>query len=329
MIRKLLPLTRVQMMIRRLLPLTNAELETKQAKPGLHLILEIWVFFAVCSVTAIAMLMVLILYNLVGLIAFPSPPDFNFLPLDMTTSFMLRSELVPTDLYSLLSLVIIPIFCKFLQNRNMSSLGFRRKGAVSEYLLGLFIGAGMFTLAVVVAGKSITIATNSTSLPLLAVAFLGFLIQGMSLEVLCRGYFMLSIARRSNIAIAVLVSSIAINFLLVNDSSRLLFCNTVLFGIFASIWFIKRGSIWGVAAIHAAWDFVQGCVFGITLFESSECPPIFHISSTTDITAELWNGGSAGLVGGFAVTIVLTVFCILALLMPANKNERAVAETQV
>ncbi len=326
------------MMIRKLLPLTNAELEAKQAKPGLRLILEILVFFAVYLVASVAEGLVVACFSLIYMIADPSLLDFVIFPalnaLDKENAIVSLTKvleeklLLPSLFATALLIVIILIFCKFLQKRNMPSLGFRKKGAVSEYLLGLFIGAGMFALAVVVAGKNITITANAASLALIAAFFLGFLIQGMSEEVLCRGYFMLSIARRGNIAVAILINSLAFGLLHLpnNGFSLLALCNVVLFGIFASIWFVKRGSIWGVAAIHSAWNFVQGCVFGISVSGMPQMPSFLHTSLATGKAAELWNGGNFGLEGGLAVTVVLIAFCILALLMPANKNEMAVPE---
>ena len=38
--------------------------------------------------------------------------------------------------------------------------------------------------------------------------------------------------------------------------------NGVLFGIFAALYLIRRGNIWGIGAFHAAWSFVRDIVFG-------------------------------------------------------------------
>ena len=43
----------------------------------------------------------------------------------------------------------------------------------------------------------------------------------------------------------------------------LAFLNLTLFGVFASVYFIKRGNIWGIGALHSIWNFVQGNFYGI------------------------------------------------------------------
>lgn len=325
-------------MIRKLLPMTYAELETKQAKPGLHWILEILVFIAVFLVATIAETLVVACIGLIVMIADPSMMSGLFeislsgvadeAILEAFANQLTERILLPSLYATVVLILFVLLFCKTIQNRKMPSLGFRKKGAVPEYLLGLVVGAGMFALAALVAGKSITITWNQASLSLIAVYFVAFLIQGMSEEMLCRGYLMMSIARRSNIALAVLINSIAFGLLHLSNNgfSLLAFCNILLFGIFASIVFIKRGSIWAAAAIHSAWNFVQGCVFGIPVSGMPTTPSFLQTTLTTGKAAELWNGGSFGLEGGLAVTIVLTAFCILGLLLPAKKTEIAVTE---
>ena len=325
-------------MIRKLLPMTYAELETKQAKPGLHWILEILVFVAVFLVATIAETLVVACIGLIVMIADPSMMNGLFeislsgvadeATLEAFANQLTERILLPSLYATVVLILFVLLFCKTIQNRKMPSLGFRKKGAVPEYLFGLVIGAGMFALAALVAGKSITITWNKASVSLIVVYFLAFVIQGMSEEVLCRGYFMMSLARRSNIALAILVNSIAFGLLhLSNNGFTLLaFCNIVLFGIFSSIWFVKRGNIWGVAAEHTAWNFVQGCVFGISVSGMPKNPSFMQTTLASGKAAELWNGGSFGLEGGLAVTIVLFVFCVLALLVPAKKAEIAITE---
>ena len=148
-------------------------------------------------------------------------------------------------------------------------MGFTRKKAVSDYLTGLFIGLLMFSVAVLIAFLCGTLTYNGFVLGdgiYLLLAFLaGFIIQGMSEEVFLRGYFMISVANRSPILLAVLTNSVLFALLHIynNGIDVLSLINLVLFGIFASIYTLKMNSIWGICAVHTAWNFVQGNVFGI------------------------------------------------------------------
>ena len=45
----------------------------------------------------------------------------------------------------------------------------------------------------------------------------------------------------------------------------LAFINLTLFGVFASLYFIKRGSIWGIGAFHSIWNLVQGNFWGLSV----------------------------------------------------------------
>ena len=98
--------------------------------------------------------------------------------------------------------------------------------------------------------------------------------------------------------------------LLNNGISVLAFINLVLFGVFASLYFIKRGSIWGIGALHSMWNLVQGNFWGLRVSGiASECS-IFR--STMVEGRSIINGGAFGPEGGLGVSGVLLIgICIL------------------
>lgn len=197
-------------------------------------------------------------------------------------------------------------------------MGLRRGRIAREYLLGLVIGLVMLTAAVGIGiiTKTLTyegLAHGSTVL--LAFFFLGFLVQGFSEELLCRGYFLVSLARKQSLIVAVIVSSSAFGALhLLNDGAQpLAIFNVILFGCFAGVYLLKRGNIWGVAAIHSMWNFAQGNLYGIRVSGMDKMESVFTFDAPQ--AGELINGGVFGLEGGLAVTIVLVIALIIALLM--------------
>ncbi len=220
-------------------------------------------------------------------------------------------------------IIIVIVYCTKLEKRPIVSLGFRKGNAVGEYLIGLVIGALMLfaALAICIVKGSVRVDFSNFSFSPVIIAFLlGYMVQGMSEEVLCRGYYMVSVSRRTNYFWAILISSLIFAFLhLANNGVTLLAAlNLTLFGIFAAVYFLKRGSIWGIAAIHTAWNFTQGNIFGVSVSGMTTQPSIFAAEYVQSKSDYIWNGGEFGLEGGVAVTFVL-VIAILALLMTKTK----------
>ena len=210
------------------------------------------------------------------------------------------------------------IYCRCIEGRKLRTMGFRRGHIIREYLVGLLIGAVMFsvTVAIAVVTGSLTYGgLAGASILILLLFFFGFLVQGMSEEVLCRGYFLVSLARRQHMAVAVIVSSCFFGALhLMNDNIGVLpMVNLILFGCFEGVYLLKRGNIWGAAAIHSSWNFTQGNVFGISVSGMSLQPSVFIFEPTVDGT--LISGGAFGIEGGLAASIVLAAALIIGLLM--------------
>lgn len=211
------------------------------------------------------------------------------------------------------------VYCRFIEGRSLYSIGFVRKNAGSDYFMGLLIGTGMFGASVLIAWLTGALEYKGFvlggSLGLIMLFFAGFVLQGMSEEVLLRGYFMVSIASKKPILLAVLANSILFSLMhLLNSGITLLsIINLTLFGIFASVYTLKADSIWGICAIHSAWNFTQGNVFGI--FVSGINANASFLSFAPTVDNSIINGGNFGLEGGLAVTIVLVAAITITLLV--------------
>ncbi len=212
--------------------------------------------------------------------------------------------------------VVVILFCRLIQKRKPDTLGFIKSGMGKEYLTGLVVGFVMFSSAVLicVAAGAIKIEGFSETFSILMffLFLLGFMLQGMAEEVICRGYVMVSIARRYSMWTAVISNAVifAALHLLNNGISVPAFINLVLFGIFASLYFVKKGNIWGVAAVHSVWNLVQGNFWGLRVSGMvTECSVL---RSTMVEGRELLNGGAFGPEGGLGVSVVLLVgICVL------------------
>ena len=127
---------------------------------------------------------------------------------------------------------------------------------------------------------------------------------------------MISSARKNSVIAAVLTNSLLFALLhsLNSGLSPLAVINLFLFGFFASVYMLKSGNIWGVAAIHSIWNFAQGNLFGM-----QGMPSVFVFEQTGK---PLLDGGAFGPEGGLPVTIVLLT-AILCVLFISPKKETA------
>ena len=238
----------------------------------------------------------------------------------------LSSNLVlPTLLTTGITTILVMVFCRFIEKRKLSSMGFRKSGAVKEYLVGVGIGIGIFTVCVgiclITGGLKFEGISKPLNVGMILLYLLGFLIQGMSEETVCRGYLMVSVTRRSPVAVAVIVSSLmfACGHLLNPGISVIAFINITLFGAFMGIYILKRGNIWGACAIHSLWNFVQGNLYGISVSGMNKLDSIINMSIVEG--KDLINGGSFGLEGGLPVTIVIVIGTVIILLTKTKKEE--------
>ena len=219
------------------------------------------------------------------------------------------------------------LYCLLAEKRPLLSLGFSGRGALREYGMGLFGGVVLFggavLLCVVTGTLSVTVAGNTPSWGLLALFFVGFLIQGMSEELLCRSYLMVSLSRGWPIQACAILNAFLFSLLHLGNSnvSVMALINIFLFGLFASLLTLRRGSIWMVGALHSMWNFAQGNLFGIPVSGIRGLPsPLISVPAAGG-WQEAVNGGAFGLEGGLAVTAILLVACFALLLWPTNKRE--------
>ena len=216
------------------------------------------------------------------------------------------------------------VYCKAFQKRSAFTMGFNRRGVLPEYLLGAIIGLVLIFVPTLICvyTNCVAVELNANADPLMiAFFFLAFVLQGMGEEALFRGYFMTSLSRRYNVWFAIIASALMFSaFHMTNPNfSVIAFINIALFGIFAGVFMLKRGSIWAIGAIHSMWNFSQSNVFG---FNVSGNPKFESLITATDKNfGVILSGGEFGLEGGLGVTVVLLVAILISLLMPTKKSE--------
>ena len=85
-----------------------------------------------------------------------------------------------------LGTVTVILFCRMIQKRDLRSMGFQRENAVREYLLGALFGIVLFSASVLICvlTGTVTLSAQPFSVGIWILYLIGFLIQGMSEEVL-------------------------------------------------------------------------------------------------------------------------------------------------
>ena len=233
--------------------------------------------------------------------------------------------LMLTQLFSTAFTVALSILvCKWIERRPLSSMGLRKKHAVREYVVGAGIGALLLTVCVgiCIALGVLELRPQRLTPAIWLLYLLGFLIQGASEELLCRGFLMVSLTKRHSLAAATLINAVLFSLLHIANASvsPLALLNIALFGILESVYVLKRGNLWGACAMHSMWNFFQGNIFGIPV--SGNPVTASPLLATASTRASWLSGGAFGLEGGAVVTAVLTVALLLTLfVIPQNTDE--------
>jgi len=206
------------------------------------------------------------------------------------------------------------------ERRPLWTVGLERP-FLRKYLRGLGIGLLMFIAAVIVLALLDLVVTETAaagrlslvSLGGILLIFMGWMVQGAAEEVLARGFLLPVIGTRWGSLAGVLVSSLFFALLhLLNPNVTLIsLVNLALFGLFAALYALFEGGLWGVFAIHSIWNWAQGNLFG---FEVSgieiQSGMLFDLM---EIGPDWLTGGLFGPEGGMVVTIVLIISSLLVL----------------
>lgn len=289
-------------------------LTSPKKKPGRNLLCEILIFFivfAVCSLGNLLIVIALLECFFIPLFGGLADAGASSNPMEVVNSVLALPHFSIMMLFGTAATILVAIlFCKIIQKRSWKSIGLSRQNAFSNYICGAIFGA--ITISLIVAICAVTGAgffTNeeTSSVLIIALFLLAYLIQGASEEILCRGYFMYSVARRYPMWVAVMISSIMFALLHMpnNGISLIALLNLFLFGVFAAVVTIRTGSIWYASGFHSAWNFVQGNFYGIKVSGMDMHGSLLHF--TFEPSKAYLNGGAFGIEGGLLCTAFLII----------------------
>lgn len=233
------------------------------------------------------------------------------------------------ELFSFVFILLLFIFwVKVIEKNSLSTLGCVKKNWLKYLGWGILLSLlqmGVIALVYQVGGIG-TFELNELSLePILFILglFPFWLLQGGTEEVATRGWLLTRIAARTNLPLAIAISSSLFGILHMGNAgvTFLSVLNIILDGVLAALLFIYSDSIWLVVAQHGSWNYVQGNLLGFQVSGTGADASIF--SFTMGSGPDWLTGGEFGAEGSIITTLVLLLSVVIVYLL-GERNERAV-----
>ena len=230
------------------------------------------------------------------------------------------------ELFSFVFILILFIFwVKVIEKNSLSTLGFVKKNWLKYLGWGILLSLlqmGVIALVYQVGGIG-TFELNELSLePILFILglFPFWLLQGGTEEVATRGWLLTRIATRTNLPLAIAISSSLFGILHLGNSgvTFISLLNIVLDGVLAGLLLIYTDSIWLVVAQHGTWNYVQGNLLGFQVSGTGADASIF--SFTMGSGPDWLTGGEFGAEGSIITTLVLLLSVVMVYLLGERKE---------
>lgn len=199
-----------------------------------------------------------------------------------------------------------------------------------SYFVGVLMGIFLLlvSVAIIILTGNIEFLGVFENADILVIVLLigGFVVQGATEEILCRGLIFHSLEEKTSLAVATDISTLM--FIIPHLSS--LFGGGVIYGIFGiinlllistvfSLLTIRFKSIWAACGLHSSWNAVLYAVLGLNLSGNDETvSAIFNMRSVGD---NIWNGGAYGIEASIITAAVLAL-AALAIFLAGRKSRK-------
>ena len=230
------------------------------------------------------------------------------------------------ELFSFVIILFLFIFwVKVIEKNALSSLGFVKRNWLKYLGWGIMfslVQMGVIALIYQISGIG-SFELNELSLePILFILglFPFWLLQGGTEEVATRGWLLTRIAARTNLPLAIAISSSLFGILHMGNAgvTFLSVLNIILDGVLAGLLFIYTDSIWLVVAQHGTWNYVQGNLLGFQVSGTGADASIF--SFTMGDGPDWLTGGAFGAEGSIITTLVLLVSLVIVYRLGERKE---------
>ena len=146
-------------------------------------------------------------------------------------------------------------------------------------------------------------------------------IQGGTEELVTRGWLLQTVTNKLNLSWGIAISSSFFSILHLGNQgvTALSLISIVLVGVLTALYMLKTDNIWGVAALHGAWNFTQGNIVGVAVSGQNAGGTLLHFQARSGVPDWL-SGGAFGLEGNLVTCLVLLVGIIILRLQLKKEN---------
>ena len=179
---------------------------------------------------------------------------------------------------------------------------------VVGYGLGTIIMSAMVLVAVLLGGYAIADNFGQVRAGGLILMALIYVFQAFGEETLYRGAGLLCMSRKSSPIVALVASSVIFSLHHYHNPGYgpVAFVNIFLLAVLCGVSVFATNQIWMATAIHAAWNFVQGNIFGVNV-TGSVADATDRLLTCTANDMPLVTGGQMGLEGSLVATAALII----------------------
>ena len=179
---------------------------------------------------------------------------------------------------------------------------------VVGYGLGTIIMSAMVLVAVLLGGYAIAENLGQVRAGGLILMALIYVFQAFGEETLYRGAGLLCMSRKSSPIVALVASSVIFSLHHYHNPGYgpIAFVNIFLLAVLCGVSVFATNQIWMATAIHAAWNFVQGNIFGVNV-TGSVADATDRLLTCTANDMPLVTGGQMGLEGSLVATAALII----------------------
>ena len=136
-----------------------------------------------------------------------------------------------------------------------------------------------------------------------------------------RGWLLQTVTNKLNLSWGIAISSSFFSILHLGNQgvTALSLISIVLVGVLMALYMLKTDNIWGVAALHGAWNFAQGNLVGVAVSGQNAGGSLLHFQARSGVP-DWWSGGAFGLEGNLVTCLVLLVGIIILRLQLKKEN---------
>lgn len=259
------------------------------------------------------------LYNFMMIVVYILSQIFLVGPILVIADNYNISSILAMLFSTVITILVFVVYSVLFGKHSLKNLGFSKINILKNYGFGVIFGFLAFTFCMligIILGLQTTRLTGNAS-SYLIMYLIGFVIQGMSEEVMLRGVIFPEISSKYGIVSGIIGNSVIFallhganpNFTFISFS----FLNLIMFGIFASLTYYYTENLWLIGAFHSIWNFAQGNIYGVNVsgMNLSEV----SILKTEFLKLPLITGGEFGTEGGLLgfVSLLLCIFVVYKL----------------